>query len=79
MLDFSDVLIVPTISDVDSRRLVNLTRKFKFKYSPYELECVPIMAANMDTVGTPQIMFDFWSKGCRFDSYRVHHPILSNG
>jgi len=58
MLDFSDVLIVPTISDVDSRRLVNLTRKFKFKYSPYELECVPIMAANMDTVGTPTIMIE---------------------
>jgi GMP reductase len=58
MLDFSDVLILPTASDVESRRFVNLTRKFKFKYSPYELECVPIMASNMNTVGTPTIMFE---------------------
>ena len=57
-LDFSDVLITPKTSNVESRRFVNLTRKFKFKYSPYELECVPVMAANMDTVGTVNMMFE---------------------
>lgn len=53
--DFSDVLIVPRTSDLESRRNVNLLRRFKFRYSPYELEMVPIMAANMDTVGTIKV------------------------
>lgn len=55
-LDFSDVLIKPIPTKVKSRSLVKLERKFTFKYSPYELECAPIMAANMDTVGTIDVM-----------------------
>ena len=79
-LDFSDVLITPTVSNVESRRFVNLTRKFKFKYSPYDLECVPIMAANMDTVGTMNMMFELSKervftclhKFVTLDEYRVN-------
>jgi GMP reductase len=51
-LDFDDVLIRPKRSTLNSRSEVCLTRKFTFKYSSRELLCVPIMAANMDTVGT---------------------------
>jgi GMP reductase len=51
-LDFDDVLIRPKRSTLNSRSDVCLTRKFTFKYSSRELLCVPIMAANMDTVGT---------------------------
>jgi GMP reductase len=51
-LDFDDVLIRPKRSTLKSRSEVCLTRNFSFKYSPRELLCVPIMVANMDTVGT---------------------------
>jgi GMP reductase len=51
-LDFDDVLIRPKRSTLNSRSEVSLSRHFRFKYSPRELICTPIMVANMDTVGT---------------------------
>jgi GMP reductase len=51
-LDFDDVLIRPKRSTLNSRSEVVLTRTFKFAHSPRVLQCVPIMVANMDTVGT---------------------------
>ena len=51
-LDFDDVLIRPKRSTLNSRSEVDLVRSFKFAHSPRELNCVPIIAANMDTVGT---------------------------
>lgn len=51
-LDFDDVLIKPKRSTLNSRSEVNISREFKFRYSPRKLLSVPIIAANMDTVGT---------------------------
>ena len=51
-LDFKDVLIRPKRSTLNSRREVDLNRAFRFKHSGYEWTGVPIMAANMDGVGT---------------------------
>jgi GMP reductase len=51
-LDFDDVLIRPKRSTLKSRSEVCISRIFNFKYSPRELISVPIMVANMDTVGT---------------------------
>jgi GMP reductase len=51
-LDFDDVLIRPKRSTLNSRSEVCIQREFKFKYSPRKLLTVPIMVANMDTVGT---------------------------
>lgn len=51
-LDFSDVLLRPMTSSLNSRSEVDLTRTFKFLHSSKTLTCVPIIAANMDTVGT---------------------------
>ena len=51
-LDFDDVLIRPKRSTLKSRSEVELVRSFKFAHSPRELNCVPVIAANMDTVGT---------------------------
>lgn len=51
-LDFKDVLIRPKRSALNSRRDVDLNRSYKFKYSRYEYSGIPIMAANMDGVGT---------------------------
>lgn len=51
-LDFSDVLFRPKRSTLSSRKEVKLTRSYKFKHSGKEYTGVPIMAANMDGVGT---------------------------
>ena len=51
-LDFKDVLFVPKRSTLTSRREVDLTRQFKFKHSGHEYKGIPIMASNMDGVGT---------------------------
>ena len=61
LLDYSDVLIRPKRSTLTSRKDVELTRKFVFRNYvpdfPENIEDihyygVPIMAANMDGVGT---------------------------
>ena len=54
-LDFNNVLIRPKRSTISSRSEVSLIRKFKFKHSPIQWEGVPIIAANMDTVGTLEV------------------------
>ena len=51
-LDYKDVLIRPKRSTLKSRSQVRLDRKFKFRNSNEEYEGVPIMASNMDGVGT---------------------------
>jgi GMP reductase len=51
-LDFDDVLIKPKRSNISSRSQVSLNRIFKFPHSNRELNCVPIIAANMDTTGS---------------------------
>ena len=52
-LDYSDVLIRPKRSTMNSRREVYLGRTHKFLWSQKEWTGIPIMSANMDTVGTP--------------------------
>lgn len=51
-LDFKDVLIRPKRSTLSSRKEVDLTKFYKFKHSGHEYVGIPIMAANMDGVGT---------------------------
>ena len=51
-LDFQDVLIRPKRSGLLSRSEVDLRRQFKFPHSDSTWEGVPIIASNMDTVGT---------------------------
>ena len=51
-LNFDDVLIRPKRSTLNSRSDVCIQRDFRFKYSDRKLVSVPIMVANMDTVGT---------------------------
>lgn len=50
-LDFKDVLIKPKRSQVNSRSQVCLTANYRFK-NGYDWSGVPIIAANMDGVGT---------------------------
>jgi GMP reductase len=51
-LGFKDVLIRPKRSNLKSRAQVVLDRSFTFLHSRREWSGVPIIAANMDTVGT---------------------------
>ena len=50
-LDYSDVLFRPKRSTLKSRKEVDLSRTYKFKYSNNEWTGVPIIASNMDGVG----------------------------
>ena len=51
-LDFKDVLIRPKRSALPSRAEVDIHREFEFKHSGHKYRGIPIIAANMDTVGT---------------------------
>ena len=59
-LDFKDVLIRPKRSTLSSRKEVNLSRTYKFKHSQTQWTGVPIMASNMDGVGTLAIAKSLW-------------------
>lgn len=51
-LGFKDVLFRPKRSTLNSRAQVDLSREFRFLHGKGTWQGVPIMAANMDTVGT---------------------------
>ena len=51
-LGFKDVLFRPKRSNLKSRSQVNLTREFTFKHSGRQWSGVPVIAANMDSVGS---------------------------
>lgn len=59
-LDFKDVLIRPKRSTLSSRKEVDLSRTYKFKHSKTEWTGVPIMASNMDGVGTLNMVKSLW-------------------
>lgn len=60
-LDFNNVLIRPKRSTLNSRSEVDLNRKFTFVNSKNTWNGIPIIAANMDTIGTFEI-YDVLSK-----------------
>jgi len=51
-LDFKDVLIRPKRSTLTSRSEVELEREFRFRHAAFRYLGIPIVAANMDTIGT---------------------------
>ncbi|XP_066141000.1 GMP reductase 1-like [Euwallacea fornicatus] len=54
-LDFKDVLLRPKRSTLRSRSDVNLHRHITFRNSKQTYNGIPVMASNMDTVGTFQM------------------------
>ncbi|XP_063465400.1 GMP reductase 2 isoform X5 [Symphalangus syndactylus] len=80
-LDFKDVLLRPKRSTLKSRSEVDLTRSFSFRNSKQTYTGVPIIAANMDTVGTfemakilckvPGSFWDVPQMGCVFLIYKL--------
>jgi len=51
-LGFKDVMIRPKRSTLSSRSKVSLQRDYEFMHSKLQWKGVPVIAANMDTVGT---------------------------
>ncbi len=62
-LDFKDVLIRPKRSTLKSRSEVDIKREVKFKWSGQTYEGVPVIAANMDGVGTMEMAKAFMENG----------------
>ena len=54
-LDYKDVLLEPKRSDLTSRKDVAMEREFTFLHSQKTFNGIPIMASNMDGVGTFEV------------------------
>lgn len=72
-LGFKDVMIRPKRSTLSSRAQVTLDREFSFLHSNYKWNGVPIMAANMDTVGT----FEMAKKLAQYKMFTAIHKHYS--
>ena len=73
-LDFSDVLIKPIRSSIDSRSKVDITREYKFKWCPYVIKGTGIMQANMGTIGNFEVSRMMLDNGL-FACLHKHHNI----
>lgn len=73
-LGFKDVMFKPKRSTLKSRSLVDLNRTYKFRNSRVEWTGVPIMAANMDTVGTFEMAVEL-QKHNLFTALHKHYSI----
>lgn len=73
-LGFKDVMIRPKRSTLKSRSQVNLQREFTFLHSSHTWQGIPIMAANMDTVGTFE-MAKALSKHQLFTAIHKHYSL----
>ncbi len=73
-LGFKDVMFKPKRSTLKSRSLVNLERTFKFRNSKTEWTGVPVMAANMDTVGTFEMALELY-KHKMFTAIHKHYSL----
>src|SRR6056300_1255530 len=91
-LDYSDVLLRPKRSTLGSRKDVSVERRYTFRnYTPQEMSMeilrpesnphykgVPIMAANMDGVGTFEMADKFAELGlftCLVKTYEVNNLV----
>ncbi len=73
-LGFKDVMFRPKRSTLKSRSQVNLERNFKFRNSQLEWSGIPIMAANMDTVGTFEMALSLYEHDI-FTTTHKHYSI----
>ena len=87
-LDYSDVLIRPKRSTLGSRKEVDLERGFTFRNTTWETEVyrhyrgVPLMASNMDGVGTFEMADELASQKimtCLVKTYSVEHLVAYFG
>jgi len=70
-LDFSDVLIRPKRSTLESRKDVDLNRTLVLPYGQ-EIRCVPVMNSNMGTCGTFEIARILTDHNCLATVHKYH-------
>ena len=63
-LDFSDVLILPKTSAMESRSVVTVERTFQLPHAGWKWTGIPLIAANMDTIGTVQMFHSLSDMKC---------------
>uniref|UniRef100_A0A8C5ZQ51 GMP reductase n=1 Tax=Marmota marmota marmota TaxID=9994 RepID=A0A8C5ZQ51_MARMA len=73
-LDFKDVLLRPKRSSLKSRSEVDLERTFTFRNSKQTYKGIPIIVANMDTVGTFE-MAVVMSQHSMFTAVHKHYTL----
>lgn len=73
-LDFDDVLLVPQRSKTASRKVIDLSREFKFYHSPRVWNQVPLIAANMYNTGSIRMAMELAKKGCITCLHKHHDP-----
>ncbi|WP_372796929.1 GMP reductase [Pontiella sp.] len=71
-LGFKDVMFRPKRSTLKSRSQVELERTFKFMHTGFEWTGIPVMAANMDTVGTFEMALKLAERKC-FTAMHKHY------
>lgn len=75
-LDFKDVLIRPKRSTLGSRSEVDIEQDFRFKHSGATYKGIPIIAANMDGVGTLAMAKAFADRGDGLSvALHKHYPL----
>ncbi len=75
-LDYKDVLFRPKRSTLRSRKDVDISREISFKWSGKNYTGVPIIAANMDGVGTLDMAKAFKEEGSGLTvAIHKHYPI----
>lgn len=73
-LDFKDVLLRPKRSTLKSRSEVDLKREYTFRSSGQRYTGIPIIAANMDTIGTFEMALTLHKHVC-FVAIHKHYSI----
>lgn len=71
-LDFKDVLFKPKRSLLKSRSEVDLSREFYFKHSNKKWKGIPIIASNMDNVGTIKMAQNLYKYGLITCLHKFH-------
>jgi GMP reductase len=73
-LDFRDVLIRPKRSVLSSRSEVNISRTFRFLHTRTEWTGFPLIASNMDTVGTFRMAESLSAFGALVALHKYYSP-----
>lgn len=75
-LDFKDVLIRPKRSTLASRKNVDISRELSYKWAKGSFKGVPVIAANMDGVGTFEMARAFIKDGNGLTvALHKHYPL----
>ena len=78
-LDYDDVLISPKRSVTASRKDVELKRHFGFYHCDYNICTVPLIASNMDAIGTKAMAEALSDSDCITAYHKFYEERVSNG